>query len=85
MAKTKDERGPLGWALLRAREALKPARTQGEIAGTLGIAQATICSWEAGETMPRADRLDDVADAYELRPERLKAIWFAVASRKAAA
>ena len=83
-SRTPEQRGPFGRALLKAREATKPLRTQGQIAEELGTSQGTVCSWESGETLPRAERIDEIAGAYGLRPDRLRSLWFAVASKAAA-
>ena len=65
---------PLAVALYEARE--RSGRTQAEVAEAAEVSQVTISSWERGELRPRADRLDDVAVAYRMKPARLRSLWF---------
>ena len=73
MQKTPSQRGPLGSALLAAREAM--AKTQADLAHSLAVAQATICSWESGDTKPRGDRLGLVARGYGISVRRIRRLW----------
>ena len=45
--------------------------TQGEVADRLGVTQPAVASWESGATLPRLDRIRQVAEVYGVDPEEL--------------
>jgi transcriptional regulator with XRE-family HTH domain len=73
------DRTPFASALVDARG----DRPQAAIADEVGVEQVTVSSWERGELMPRAHRLDAIAAAYGLPPTRLRTLYFDSAKRAA--
>jgi transcriptional regulator with XRE-family HTH domain len=74
------------------QEALRKARgdtSQAAIADLIGVKQSTISSWESDEAgtqcLPAAHRLEKIAAAYKLPAERLRKLWMAAVSSRAAA
>lgn len=37
---------------------------QQDVASKLGVDRSTVAKWEAGEAMPRVDKLKDIAELY---------------------
>lgn len=38
--------------------------TQKDVADAIGVSQVTVCQWENGDNMPRADKLAAIAKLY---------------------
>lgn len=72
-------------SLPTALAAARGDRSQAAIAEDCGVSQATISSWESGETRPRYDRLRIVAKAFGMPLRRLRALWISDADRRVAA
>ena len=72
---------PFSVALVDARDNL--GRSQTEIADLIGVEQVTVSSWERGSLMPRPKRLDAVAQAYGIRADKLRSLYFDASTRAA--
>lgn len=55
---TTQKRGD-GYVIRTRREA--KGLTQGQLAKAMGVDQTAVSQWERGETLPRAERLPDLA------------------------
>lgn len=55
----------MGGEILAFREMRKRSGlTQAEVANRLGVDQTTVCKWENGKNLPRADLLPNIAELY---------------------
>lgn len=70
--------------LAEALKSARDSRPQEEVAAKCDVSQATISSWEAGETRPRYGKLPAVAKAYGLALRQVKALWLRGLTRLAA-
>lgn len=51
---------------MKIKELRKEANlTQVQVAETLGVSQSTVCSWELGDAMPRAELLPKLAALFK--------------------
>ena len=68
-------------ALVKARG---DERSQTDIAAVCKVTQAAVSSWETDDdrlrVLPRAERLDKIAEAYAIAPRRLRALWHRAAA-----
>lgn len=75
-------RSPFSSALIDARQKLD--LSQADLAEAIGVEQETVSSWERGDLLPRAHRIDSIAVAVSMKPDKLRALWFESSSRRAA-
>jgi transcriptional regulator with XRE-family HTH domain len=59
----------IGERLRKARA--KSGKRQADIAREVGVAQPTVCAWEADTCLPEAAKVRAVAKAYGLEPLKL--------------
>lgn len=59
-------------------------KSQTVIAADCNVTQAAVSSWETDDdrlrVLPRAERLDKIAEAYGIAPRRLRALWHRAAA-----